>query len=97
MSPHQGKEEVLVVDDLRVRLRTWSGPVTIVDGVSFSVKEAESVALVGESGAGKSVSVRALLGLLDRQRFEVSGRIMLGGVDLRGLSPRDRRSHVTST
>lgn len=89
-------DTVLSVDDLRVRLRSRSGLVTIVDGVSYSVRQSEAVALVGESGAGKSVSVRAVLGLLDSQRFEVTGRIRLCGVDLSDLSARAARNHVTS-
>lgn len=87
---------VLEVEDLRVELRHGSGRTTILEDVSYSVLPGSSVALVGESGAGKSVSVRAVLDLLDRTRFEVTGRIRLCGTDLMPLSPKARRRYISS-
>jgi oligopeptide/dipeptide ABC transporter ATP-binding protein len=88
-------KSILEVEHLRVRLRRGSGTVTIVDDVSIVVKEGAAVAIVGESGAGKSVSTRAVLDLLDPRRFEVEGTIRLGGVDLSTLSRRERRRHIS--
>jgi oligopeptide/dipeptide ABC transporter ATP-binding protein len=85
---------LLEVEDLTVRLRDGSRRRPIVQGVSMSVRPADCVAVVGQSGAGKSMSVRAVLGLLDPRRYEVTGRIRLAGVDLGGLSARERRRHV---
>jgi oligopeptide/dipeptide ABC transporter ATP-binding protein len=82
------------VEDLRVRIRTGRGLMTVVDGVSYSVGASETLALVGESGAGKSISVRAVLGLLDPRKFEISGSIRLNDVELASLSERQRRRHV---
>jgi oligopeptide/dipeptide ABC transporter ATP-binding protein len=69
---------------------------TLVDGVSYSVLPSESLAIVGESGAGKSIGVRAVLGLLDPARFEVTGTVRLGGVVVGDLLRARRMRHVTS-
>ena len=91
-----GDTPVLEVEGLRVRLHRGGEPITIVDGVSFDVQPASSTALVGESGAGKSVSVRAVLGLLDDRRFEVTGSIRYGGVDVLGLPTKERRRRISN-
>jgi peptide/nickel transport system ATP-binding protein len=77
---------VLEVDDLRVRLRTPRGPAHVVNGLSYSVAQGETVAVVGESGSGKSVSVLALLGLLPPRVATVTGRALLQGEDLLTMS-----------
>lgn len=82
---------VLEVEHLSVHARGASGPVPIVEDVSFQLEARQLTAIVGESGAGKSMSIRAALGLLDRRVFTVGGRIVLGGVDLDTLGARDRR------
>jgi oligopeptide/dipeptide ABC transporter ATP-binding protein len=91
-----GDTPVLEVEGLRVRLHRGGEPITIVEGVSFDVAAASSTALVGESGAGKSVSVRAVLGLLDDRRFEVTGSIRYGGVDVLGLPTKERRRRIAN-
>lgn len=85
------------VEDLRVVLNSGQEPVTLVDGLSYSVRPGHAVALVGESGAGKSISCRAVLGLIDNHRFTVSGKISLGGVDLSSLRRKDRRHHIAQS
>jgi len=85
---------VVEVEDLRVRIRTGRGLVTVVDGMSYSVGASETLALVGESGAGKSISVRAVLGLLDPRKFDVSGSIRLNGVELASLTARPSSSRT---
>src|SRR5262245_15480925 len=67
------------------------GDVTVVDGVSFGVAPGEVVALVGESGCGKSLTAFALLGLLPDAAELVSGRITLDGRDLASLPERALR------
>ncbi len=79
---------LLQIDDLRVRFSTRRGAVQAVDGVSYSVNRGEIVALVGESGCGKSVSSLAIMGLLPPRVAQVSGRVMFGGRNLVGL-PED--------
>lgn len=85
---------VLEVEHLSVHARGASGPVPIVEDVSFQLDTGQLTAIVGESGAGKSMSIRAAIGLLDRRVFNIGGRIVLGGVDLDTLGPRDRRRHL---
>ena len=54
---------LLIVEDLRVRFQTEAGQVKAVDGVSFEVRRGEVLAIVGESGCGKSVTAMSLMGL----------------------------------
>jgi peptide/nickel transport system ATP-binding protein len=72
---------VLSVDDLSVRFRTEDGFVHAVDEVSFEVGTGEVLAVVGESGCGKTVTALSLVGLLPPSA-EVGGHVWLGGEDL---------------
>jgi len=72
-------EPLLSVNDLAVEFETETGTVRAVDGVSFDVRSGEIVGLVGESGAGKSVTGRTLIRLIDG-----AGEIVDGQVELRG-------------
>ncbi|MGV0607269.1 dipeptide ABC transporter ATP-binding protein [Mycolicibacterium sp. XJ1904] len=76
---------LLEVRDLTVEFPTDSAPVKAVRGMNFDVGQGEVVALVGESGAGKSASAMAVVGLLP-EYAEVSGSIRLHGDQLIGLS-----------
>jgi peptide/nickel transport system ATP-binding protein len=78
---------LLEVADLSVRFRTEDGPVLAVDAVSFEVADGEVLALVGESGCGKSVTAMALTRLLPRNAT-VSGSVTLAGTPLFGLAER---------
>ncbi|MEJ7875283.1 MAG: ABC transporter ATP-binding protein [Solirubrobacterales bacterium] len=73
---------LLAVDDLRVRFQTEDGAVKAVDGVSFEVHRGEVLAIVGESGCGKSVTAMSLMGLTRGPNAEITGRAMLGATDL---------------
>jgi peptide/nickel transport system ATP-binding protein len=84
-------EPLLRVRDLTVGFRTEEGTVLAVDEVSFHVGERELVALVGESGCGKSVTAMALTGLLPGNAT-VTGEILFAGQDLRGRSERGLRA-----
>lgn len=66
-------------------LRVAAGARTLVDGVSFSVSPGECVAIVGESGAGKSLTARALLGLLPDGLRATSDRLLIAGTDAEGM------------
>jgi len=68
---------LLEVSNLRVEFPTLDGVVTAVDGISFSVEKGETLAIVGESGCGKSVSNLALMGLLSKRGSRVSGTAKL--------------------
>ena len=82
---------VLEVEDLRVQLRTPRGTAHVVNGLSYTAGQGETVAVVGESGSGKSVSVLALLGLLPPRVATVSGRALLQGEDLLAMHPERLR------
>lgn len=81
------------VEDLVVHFDTNSGPVEVLDGVSFSVRRGEILGLVGESGSGKSVTATALLGLIRRPGRILSGRIRFEGIDLLTLSEQEMRGY----
>src|SRR6185437_2608943 len=80
---------VLEVRDLRVRIAARHGTVRAVDGVSLEVARGEAVGLVGEAGSGKSMTLRAILGVLPPEAKVTSGQILLDGVDLVPLSNSD--------
>jgi peptide/nickel transport system ATP-binding protein len=74
---------LLDVRDLSVRFRTEGGQVSAVDGVSFDARAGELLAVVGESGCGKSVAAMALSGLLPRSAT-VTGSVVLDDIELVG-------------
>jgi oligopeptide/dipeptide ABC transporter ATP-binding protein len=73
---------LLEVRDLQVDIPLPRGTVRAVDGVSFSLEPGEAFGLVGESGCGKSMTLRAILGLLPRPARISGGSVMFGGMDL---------------
>jgi peptide/nickel transport system ATP-binding protein len=79
-------ERVLEVQDLQTYFYTRSGLVKAVDGVSFSLKRGETLAIVGESGCGKSVTALSLMRLVaDPPGRIVGGSASLAGIDLLSL------------
>ncbi|MFC9887167.1 dipeptide/oligopeptide/nickel ABC transporter permease/ATP-binding protein [Streptomyces pilosus] len=83
--------DLLVVRDLSIRFPDRYGDIRVVDGISFAVREGETLGLVGESGCGKSVTSLAIMGLLARNA-EAEGEILYRGRDLLTMSPKERRS-----
>ncbi|HEX2829354.1 MAG TPA: ABC transporter ATP-binding protein [Burkholderiales bacterium] len=84
---------LLEVEDLRTWFYTRDGVVRAVDGVSFSVESGETLAVVGESGCGKSVTSLSILRLIASPPGRiVTGRIGFAGRDLLALSEREMRS-----
>lgn len=79
---------VLEVDDLRTYFFTREAVVKAVDGVSFSLREDETIGLVGESGCGKTITCLSILGLIERPGRVVSGCVLLNGEDLLKKSER---------
>jgi len=78
------REQVLRVEDLRVEFRIGAEWYPAVDGVSFTLDRDETLALVGESGCGKSVTALSIMGLVPEPSGRVSaGRILLDETDLR--------------
>jgi len=84
--PGGGKEPLVQVEDLHVKFFSRDETVWAVNGVSFELKRGEVLCLIGESGSGKTVTMRALMRLLPRRRAVLSGRIRVGGRDILALS-----------
>ena len=84
----------LSIRNLTVRLK---GGATILRDVSLNVGAGQVHGLVGESGAGKSMIGKAVLGTLPRALEVVSGQIILDGTDLQTLPPKDRRTRIGAT
>lgn len=83
---------VLEVDDLHVEFRSRRGTIRAVNGVSWSLARGETLAILGESGSGKSVSAQAVMGLIDSPPgFITGGQIRLHGTDLLTLGPEQQR------
>ena len=82
---------MLRVDDLTVRFRRRGIDVAAVNGVSFSLARGETLTILGESGSGKSVSLKALMGLLP-DYAQIDGDVWLDGKTVLELPPRSSRS-----
>jgi len=78
---------LLTVDGLRVEFPSRSATLVAVDGVSFSIAPGEVLGVVGESGAGKSVTGSAVIGLIDPPGRIAAGRITLGDRRIDDLPP----------
>jgi oligopeptide/dipeptide ABC transporter ATP-binding protein len=80
---------LLAVKNLHVEFETYGGTVKAVRGVDFAVQRGEVLAIVGESGCGKSVTVQSLMGLIPMPPGKVTaGSATLDGVDLLTLNPK---------
>ncbi|GGS15857.1 ABC transporter ATP-binding protein [Streptomyces humidus] len=83
---------LLEVRDLHVEFRTRDGIARAVNGVSYGVDAGETLAVLGESGSGKSVTAQAIMGILDMPPGRIaSGEIVFRGTDLLKLKEEDRR------
>jgi peptide/nickel transport system ATP-binding protein len=85
--PFKEATPVLRLHDLNVKFA--GSPVSVLDGISLSVKAGETLALVGESGCGKSITSLALMGLLPSSAEIVRGEMQFRRLDLRQLSARE--------
>jgi oligopeptide/dipeptide ABC transporter ATP-binding protein len=79
---------LLEVSNLRVAFPGEAGPVIAVNDVSFALRAGRTLGLVGESGCGKSVTLRALMAMAPEPAEVIGGRVALDGEDVLGLSPR---------
>jgi peptide/nickel transport system ATP-binding protein len=86
-------EPLLSIEDLHVHFVTSRGVVRAVEGVGYQVYKGETVAVVGESGCGKSVTALAVMRLLSQPAGRVvGGRVMFESRDLLGLSDEEMRA-----
>ena len=100
-SDHQSKQDVLLsVRNLKTHFPLDEGTVVAVDGTSFDLNAGKTLGIVGESGCGKSVTARSILGILDRPGRIVDGEIlwhpdpgndMDDAVDLAQLRPNGKQ------
>ena len=81
--------ELLKAEHLSVSFFTDAGEVEAVRDVSFSVEKGEVLAIVGESGCGKSALCKSIMKLLPKTAKIKSGRILVNGADFDGLSGSD--------
>jgi len=92
MSIQDNRRIVLDVEDLRVYFHTDKGIVKAVDGNTFRMYEGETLAIVGESGCGKSVTAMSILGLVDEPgEIEKGSKIMYGDFNLANAKVGDLR------
>ena len=83
---------LLEVDQLQVEFRTRDGVAKAINGVSFELRQGETLAILGESGSGKSVTAQAIMGILDTPpAFITGGEVRYCGQDILKLSDEERR------
>ncbi|MBP6995364.1 MAG: ABC transporter ATP-binding protein [Phycicoccus sp.] len=88
--PNDGR--LLDVEDLHVEFHTEDGVAKAINGVSFTLDQGESLAILGESGSGKSVTAQAIMGILDMPPAVIpGGHIRYCGVDLLTMPDEERR------
>ena len=82
--------KLLEVKDLRVSYHTYAGEVQSVRGVSFDLEEGEAIAIVGESGCGKSVTAKTIMGLIKEPgKIKEGSEIIYRGQDILKLSKKE--------
>ncbi|MGE0137256.1 MAG: ABC transporter ATP-binding protein [Ilumatobacteraceae bacterium] len=87
-----GDKPLLEVRDFSVHFDTPRGRVRAVDGVSFDLREGQTLGIVGESGSGKTVLSRSIMGLLHGKNVVRRGRVTFDGRDITNLSRRQGRA-----
>ncbi|ETT82122.1 dipeptide ABC transporter ATP-binding protein [Viridibacillus arenosi FSL R5-213] len=86
------KEKILQVEDLQVTFTTFGGVVQAVRGVTFDLHKGETLAIVGESGCGKSVTSNAIMGLIPQPPGKITnGKVIFKGKDLTSFKKSDLR------
>src|ERR1700759_4655123 len=85
-------EPILQVTNLRTHFGTLEGVVRAVEGLSFHIDRGETVAIVGESGCGKSVTSMSILRLIQEPPGKIAGRILFEDRDLLALSETEMRA-----
>ncbi|KJY34198.1 ATP-binding cassette domain-containing protein, partial [Streptomyces sp. NRRL S-495] len=83
---------LLEVKNLHVEFHTRDGVAKAVNGVNYSVAAGETLAVLGESGSGKSVTAQTIMGILDMPPGKISqGQILFRGQDMLAMKEEDRR------
>jgi peptide/nickel transport system ATP-binding protein len=89
--PEAGR--LLEVKDLKTHFSTPKGVVRAVDGVSLELDRGKSLGVVGESGCGKTILARSIMGLLPHRGVHREGEVVFEGTDLRKLTPKEMREY----
>lgn len=89
----QHGEALVEVRDLHVEFGSKQRPVRAVNGVSFTLARGEVLTILGESGSGKTVTMRALMRLLPERRSRLSGVVRVAGHDVPAMDARALRSY----
>src|SRR4051812_46790959 len=85
---------LLDVENLHVEFRTRDGVARAVNGVSYSLQAGKTLAVLGESGSGKSVTAQAIMGILDTPPgYVTDGQVRFRGRDVLSLPERERRAY----
>ena len=92
-------EQLIEIEDLYVNYKIYEGILKVINGVQFKVGEREKVGLIGESGCGKTTTMRAIMRILADNAIVPNGRILYKGKDTLKMSDdeiqRIRREHVS--
>lgn len=87
------KKPLLEIKDLAVSYFTYAGEVQSVRGISFDVQEGKTVALVGESGCGKSVTAKSMMGLIEKPgKIKEGSRILYKGTNIASYTEKEWNS-----
>ena len=85
-------EPLLVIDDLRMQIDTFDGTLQVLDGIDLAVDRGETLGIVGETGCGKSVTAKSILGLMPSPPVRYpTGQIRFAGRDLLRAPAKEMR------
>ncbi|MGM0167639.1 oligopeptide transport system ATP-binding protein [Enterococcus sp. AZ135] len=87
------EKELLRVEELTVKFRTYNGEVTAVNNLELLLNENETLGIVGESGSGKSVTSLSIMGLLEEATSTVSGKALFKGTDLIAMKEKEKQQY----
>ncbi|WP_313896380.1 ABC transporter ATP-binding protein [Streptomyces sp. YIM 98790] len=91
-SQQESQQPLLEVRDLRIEFHTRDGIARAINGVSYAVHSGRTLAVLGESGSGKSVTAQAIMGILDIPPGRITGgQILFRGRDLLTMREEERR------
>jgi peptide/nickel transport system ATP-binding protein len=93
MTPASTTPPLVSVENLTVRFDTGERVVHAVNGVDLTLAEGETLGILGESGSGKSVTLRSLMRLLPPRRARIGGQIRFAGEDVLAMSERRLADH----
>lgn len=85
------KKNILTIKDLNVNLMTVGGIVYAVQGVNLEVRDGEILGIVGESGCGKSMTIKSVMRLHDERKVEYEGEMNFDGRDILKMNGKELR------